>query len=105
MKEIHFYLDVNFQYGFQTANSNAVCCSCYDSTEFAIDKGIEEIHTTSLASITFDLINLGYRIFLHRNNKVLECKPGMEGTEKDIRMEHNIFRIIRAKVFDDYFND
>ena len=29
----------------------------------------------------------------------------MEGTEKDIRMEHNIFKLIRAKVFDDYFND
>lgn len=26
-------------------------------------------------------------------------------TEKDIRYEHNIFRIIRAKVFDDYFNN
>ena len=105
MKEIHFYLDVNFQYGFQIANPNAVCCSCYDSTELAIDKGIEEIHTTSLASITFDLLDMGYRIFLHRNNKMLECKPGMEGTEKDIRREHNIFRIIRAKVFDDYFNE
>ena len=105
MKEIHFYLDVNFQYSFQTANPNAICCSCYDSTELAINKGIEEIHTTSLASITFDLLDLGYRIFLHRNNKVLECKPGMDGTEKDIRYEHNIFRIIRAKVFDDYFND
>ena len=105
MKEIHFYLDVIFDYKFRTMSPDSVCCSCYDSTELAINTGIEEIHTTSLASITFDLINLGYRIFLHRNNKVLECKPGMEGTEKDIRMEHNIFKLIRAKVFDDYFND
>lgn len=55
--------------------------------------------------MTFDLLDLGYRIFLHRNNKVLECKPGMDGTEKDIRYEHNIFRLIRAKHFDNYFNE
>ena len=105
MKEIHFYLDVVFDYKFRTTSSDSVCCSCYDSTELAIDAGIEEIHTTSLASITFDLIDLDYRIFLHRNNKVLECKPGMEGTEKEIRREHNIFKLIRVHVFDDYFND
>ena len=97
MKEIHFYLG-NFSHLDHTFYT-------YDSTEEAIKQGRDRINTTSLASITFDLLDLGYRIFLHRNNKVLECKPGMDGTEKDIRYEHNIFRLIRAKVFDDYFND
>ena len=77
----------------------------YDGTEKAIDEGVTNIHTTSLANITFDLLDLGYRIFLHRNNKILECRPGMDGTEKDIRREHNIFRLIRAKIFDNYFNE
>ena len=101
MKEIHFYLDTLFM---SCAEQHEIYTT-YDDTEKAIDEGVIEIHTTSLASITFDLLDLGYKIFLHRNNKVLECKPGMDGTEKDIRYEHNIFRIIRAKVFDDYFND
>ena len=97
MKEIHFYLD-NFSHLDHIFYT-------YDSTEEAIKQGKDRINTTSLASITFDLLDLGYRIFLHRNNKILECKPGMDGTEKDIRYEHNIFRLIRAKVFDNYFND
>lgn len=102
MKEIHFYLDKSY-----CNNPHAICelVETYDETEAQINSKKEEIHTTSLASITFDLLDLGYRIFLHRNNKVLECKPGMDGTEKDIRYEHNIFRIIRAKVFDNYFNE
>ena len=102
MKEIHFYLDKSY-----CDNPYAICelVETYDETETQIHSKKEEIHTTSLASITFDLLDLGYRIFLHRNNKVLECKPGMDGTEKDIRYEHNIFRLISAKVFDDYFNN
>ena len=96
-KEIHFHLDFPYDPDrtFHT----------YDGTNYAIEKGREIIHTTSIANISFDLLDLGYRIFLHRNNKVLECKPGMDGTEKDVRYEHNIFRLIRAKVFDNYFND
>ena len=102
MKEIHFYLDKPY-----CDDSHAICelVETYDETEAQITAKKEKIHTTSLASITFDLLDLNYRIFLHRNNKVLECKPGMDGTEKDIRYEHNIFRLIRAKVFDNYFND
>lgn len=101
MKEIHFYLDISFM---SCAEQHEIYTT-YDDTEKAIHEGVTEIHTTSLASITFDLLDLGYQIFLHRNNKVLECKPGMDGTEKDIRYEHNIFRLIRAKHFDNYFNN
>ena len=98
MKEIHFYLDINYMHIKD-------CYYAYDETEDAINNKEDIIHTTSLANITFDLLDLGYRIFLHRNGKILECKPGMEGTEKDIRYEHNIFRLIRAGVFDNYFNE
>ena len=53
--------------------------------------------------LSFDLLDSNYRIYLHENNRVLECKPGMEGTEKDIRRAHNILKIVVADVFDDYF--
>lgn len=98
MKEIHFYLDINYVHVKD-------CYYAYDETEEAINNKEDIINTTSLANITFDLIDLGYRIFLHRKGKVLECKPGMEGTEKDIRYEHNIFRLIRGRHFDNYFNE
>lgn len=102
MKEIHFYLDRSY-----CNDPKVICelCELYDETEAQINAQKEEIHTTSLASITFDLLDLGYRIFLHRNYKILECKPGMDGTEKDIRYEHNIFRLIRGGHFDNYFNN
>ncbi len=95
MKEIHFYLG-NFSHLDHIFYT-------YDSTEEAIKQGRDRINTTSLASITFDLLDLGYRIFLHRNNKVLECKPGMGGTEKEIRKGHNLLKLIIGHVFDRYF--
>ena len=101
MKEIHFYLDVSFM---SCAEQHEIYTT-YDDTEKAIDEEVTEIHTTSFASITFDLLDLGYRIFLHRNNKVLECKPGMDGTERDVRREHNILRMIMGHAFDDYFKN
>lgn len=95
-KEIHFYLDF-IPYDIMIALSS------YDVTKDFINKGVEQIHTTSIANISFDLLDLGYKIFLHKNNKVLECKPGMNGTEKDIRKGHNILRLIIGGHFDNYF--
>lgn len=99
-KEIHFYLDETFY-----DERHPVLCYTYDSTKRFIEDGAQEIHTTSIANISFDLLDLGYRIFLHRNNKVLECKPGMDGTERDIRYEHNILRLIMGHTFDNYFKN
>lgn len=76
----------------------------YDGTKYAIEKGREIINTTSIANISFDLLDLGYRIFVHRNGRVLECKLGsMDGTEKEIRRSHNILKLIMGHVFDGYF--
>jgi hypothetical protein len=95
-KEIHFYMDFPFDpvKTFKT----------YDGTKYAIEKGREIIHTTSIANISFDLLDLGYRIFVHRNGRVLECKLGsMDGTEKEIRKAHNLLKLIMGHVFDRYF--
>lgn len=96
MKEIHFYMDFRYNHvhSFKT----------YDGTKYAIEKGVEIIHTTSIANISFDLLDLGYRIFVHRNGRVLECKLGsMDGTEKEIRKAHNLLKLIMGHVFDEYF--
>jgi hypothetical protein len=95
-KEIHFYMDFPFDpvHTFKT----------YDGTKYAIEKGREIINTTSIANISFDLLDLGYRIFVHRNGRVLECKLGsMDGTEKEIRRGHNLLRLILGHTFDEYF--
>jgi hypothetical protein len=96
MKEIHFHLDAPYD-PVRTFHS-------YDGTNDAIEKGREIIHTTSIANISLDLLDLGYRIFVHRNGRVLECKLGsMDGTEKEIRKAHNLLKLIMGHVFDEYF--
>ena len=99
-KEIHFYLDC---YKFTAYDA----LTTWDKTLEAIKRGDKIIHITSLMNLYFgDLLDDGYRIFVHRNGKTLECKVGyMEGTEKEIRHVHDIRRMIVAGVFDDYFNN
>lgn len=95
-KEIHFYKDWSF-------NEDVDIIVTHEDTKQAVHNNAKIIHTTALTMLSFDLLDSNYRIYLHENNKVLECKPGMEGTEKDIRKAHNILRIVVADVFDNYF--
>ena len=96
-KEIHFYKDYPYDV------PDEVLLITHNGTKWAINNSVKIIHTTALTMLSFDLLDLGYRIFLHENNKVLECKPGMDGTEKDVRRVHNILRMVVAGVFDNYF--
>ena len=95
-KEIHFYKDWSF-------DEDVDIIVTHEDTKQAVNNNAKIIHTTALTMLSFDLLDSNYRIYLHENNKVLECKPGMEGTEKDIRKAHNILRIVVADVFDNYF--
>ena len=95
-KEIHFYMDASYPF-----YADQVCMT-YDDTCSSIERGHEIIHTTSLVNLSFDLFDLGYRIFVHRRDKSLECKLGsMNGTDKEIRRPHNILKMLIAGVFDD----
>ena len=95
-KEIHFYMDASYPF-----YADQVCMN-YDDTRSSIERGYEVIHTTSLVNLSFDLLDLGYRIFVHRRGRLLECKLGsMDGTDKEIRRPHNILKMLIAGVFDD----
>ena len=96
-KEIHFYKD----YSFNVDVTDLFIT--HEATKLAIDNNVKVIHTVALTLLSFDLLDSNYKIYLHENNRVLECKPGMDGTEKDIRRAHNILKIVVADVFDDYF--
>lgn len=96
-KEIHFHKDypINGMRGLYVT---------HNQTKDAIKRKEHIIHTTSLTNLSFDLLDDGYRIYLHENGKVLECKLGsMEGTNKEIRRAHNILRLVVAEVFYNYF--
>lgn len=98
MKEIHFFAD-NIGLGTHRYVTD------YTNTSKFISRGEELIHTTSMAHLSFDLLDQGYRIFVHKNSKGVEFKPGMDNPSgKDIRREHNILRLFLSGFFDEMFN-
>ena len=78
----------------------------YDFTQQMIDDRCNNIITTSLAHLSFDLIDLGYDIYLCYKNKDVKIEPGMQlhidGSPcKEVRRGHNIFKMFRAGVFNE----
>lgn len=103
MKEIHFYKDLNpyFKYPDEW-------CGIYlthNETLNAINNNHIKIHTFALSALDFGwLLDLGYDIYLHENNKSLKIQEGyIEAADKEIRKGHNILKMWLAGIFDDYF--
>lgn len=53
----------------------------YDGTEQEIKRGTNRIATTSLAHLTFDVINMGYDVYLCYNEKKVKIEEGMQISE------------------------
>lgn len=76
----------------------------YCETEKAINNKQESISSTSLASFSFDLYDMGYKMYAVKNGVKNEFYPGMPSIgNKDIRKEHNLERLIKAHYFDKDF--
>lgn len=78
----------------------------YDSTDGLLKLDLDEIITTSLAHLSFDLLDLGYDIYLCYKGKNVKVEPGMQlhidGSPcKEIRRGHDIFKMFRAGVFNE----
>ena len=102
-KEIHFYVDNQSISTSVLANTAAT----HSNFQEALNIELEIIHTTSIVDLSFDLIDKGYRIFLHENKKTLELFDGMEvpGTGKQLRKGHNLIKLWKGGVFWGYFYD
>lgn len=103
MKKIYFLSDTASRYYLREDFYTVDYIDTYDHTKRAIELGYELIYTTSMANFSFDLLDIGYQIFLVKNRKVVEIKPGMPELEKDLRKEHNILKLFLAGVFDRCF--
>lgn len=101
-KEIHFLADY---WSFSVNGYKVAVTHSEFQGEFSSD--IPIIYTTSLVDMSFDLVDKGYRIYLHENQKVLELFDGLEipGTGKQLRKAHNLIKLWKGKAFWGYFYD
>lgn len=92
-KQIHFYFG---NYSDPTIHS-------YTLTQIAINSmNYSRINTTQIVLCTTDLFRKGYRIFIHpAKGNTFEIKLGDNSpyTDKDIRMGHNLYKLLIAGTF------
>lgn len=95
-KEIHFYKDECFEYD---------AIKSHNQTMDVIKEGGTFIHTYAISALSFSyLLDLGYRIYLHENDKSFEIKLGnVVATDKEIRKAHDIRSIWIGGGFSNYF--
>lgn len=102
MKNIHFYKDL---VGIPLHKFLREFYSSHNETIRAIKDDEEIIHTTALSALCFsNLLDKGYRIFLHENGKYGELHKGVtELTDKELRKGHNISTIWIGGGFENFF--
>ena len=95
--QIHFYFGgPNNQYPDGTVHT-------YKLTELLIEVESELIVTTQILLCTTDLFRKGYRIFIHPvEGNPFEIKLGDNSpyTNKEIRMGHNLYKMLISGTFD-----
>lgn len=75
----------------------------YEHTEELIRCGAEIIHTTDMCHFSFDLIDMGYEIYLCYKGKRVKIEPDMtiEPIGKHLKRGHNIRKLFIGHAFDD----
>ena len=102
MKEIHFYKDLKEISLYDFLNK---FYQSHNETIKAIKADIEVIYTPALSALCFsDLLDKGYKIFLHENGKCGELYEGTtELTDKELRRGHDIRKIWIGGGFENFF--
>lgn len=106
-KQIYFHVDEgsmpNNGVEVKDDGTYSVNAKSYKDTWLLIERRVDEIHTTDMSQLHFDLLDMGYEIYLCYQDKKLKFEPGMkmQYCEKEIRRAHNIRKLFLAGVFDD----
>ena len=102
-KTIFFILDSFELYDFKKLYNNLeyICCYSYFDTEEAINNKIINIVTYDIGHLSFDLENLGYKIFIGYNGKYKNFTVGMSTANgKELRFAHNLRRLLIGGALD-----
>ena len=96
MREYHLYL------GNVDKNTKDIICNSIHDIEILKKYG-KSIHTEQIVSCTTQLFTDGYRIFIHPfEGDEFEITLGYcKRTEREIRMGHNLFRMLINGAFGD----
>lgn len=101
--EIHFYFDTEDSTITETELDDLIID--YKTTEESLSRKEPLIRTTCLSWLSFDRIDEGYDVYVHRNGVYKKMYPGMESVHnKDIRKEHNLMRLFTGGYFNSDFN-
>ena len=100
-KVIHFYIDK-----ISVADNlwNDIILT-HNETMGKIKEGYFHIDTLAISALYFgDLLDKGYNVYLHENNKMMEIKEGnIVATDKVIRKSHDVRKLWIGGTFNDYF--
>lgn len=95
-KQLHVWLDHEDFTKF--ANPSDFLCVSHARTITSLKRRESIIHTTCTHFLTFDMMELGYRLFVHLpGNKIHEIKIGdNDWTDRELRFAHNLERLLYA---------
>lgn len=101
-KEIHVHLEYDNEYINLETFGNVKIKTTFMETKRSIERAEEIIHTTQINFLNF---NYAERLFIHYNNTSYELTLGdCVGTDKDIRLAHNLEKMLIAGSFS-FFED
>lgn len=111
-KEIYFCVDIDSFEKYSEDIQGKVISKSYKSADYWINNNLGENNlmvTLSLAHLSFDLIKMGYDIYLCYEDTKVKIEPHMTLTKdggpcKDLRFEHNILKLFISGVFDEILN-
>lgn len=101
MKEIHFYTNLTNEDQVSEKDLDTMCVDYFTTGEAIDNPNVEIVKTTQLSFLrnAWDYIRFGYEVYIHNGKEVLKVKEHMDGTDKDIRVGHNILNILVGGTF------
>lgn len=101
MKEIHFYTNLCNEEQTSEKDLDTMCVDYYSTQDAISDPKVKIVRTTQLSFLrnAWDYIDRGCKVFIHNSSEVLEVKEHMDGTGRDIRVGHDMSRLLIGGVF------